>query len=269
MRWSPLFWVGVGFLVLLAVYALVGPEFRHSWLASSGKVREMPSALHWFGTDEKGVDIFARMAYGARVSLLIGFVVQLVAVCTGVTVGVLGVFGPRWVSGPLMRFTDGMFAFPDLLLAIMLVGLFGMGTGPVVLALSVTAWPSVARLVRTQVASLKDREFVVASHAMGAPTVYTVFRHVLPHLSGVLLAVAMVDVAAIILSESTLSFLGIGVKLPEASWGSMIRTGNEYKDNHPVMLFFPCMALALTVFALNFVGDGLRSMTDPAGTQVR
>ena len=269
MKRSPLFWFGVAFLLLLAVYAVVGPEFRHSWLYSSGRAREYPSAMHWFGTDEKGIDIFARMAYGARVSLLIGFTVQILAVTVGVLVGVLGVFAPKWIADPLMRLTDGMFAFPDLLLAIMLVGLFGMGTGPVVVALAISAWPSVARLVRTQVASLKDREFVVASRAMGAPVSVTVVRHVLPHLMGVILAVAMVDVAAVILSESTLSFLGIGVQLPQTSGGSMIRAGSDYKESHPIMLVWPCVALALTVFALNFVGDGLRSMTDPTGSQVR
>ena len=269
MKRSPLFWLGCGFLTLLAVYAIFGPNMRHSWFSATGHAREMPTASHWLGTDEKGVDIFARMAYGARVSLLIGFSVQFIAVGGGVLVGVLGVFAPRWVADPLMRLTDGMFAFPDLLLAIMLVGLFGMGTGTVVIALSITAWPSVARLVRTQVASLKDREFVVASRSMGAPVTYTVWRHVLPHLTGVLMAVAMVDVAAVILSESTLSFLGIGVQLPQTSWGSMIRTGNDYKDSHPILLLWPCIVLALTVFALNFVGDGLRSMTDPTGSQVR
>lgn len=264
-----MFWGGVVFLSLLVLFAVFGPYMRHAWNAPVGTARMGPSADFWLGTDEQGRDVFARLAYGARLSLTIGITVQIIAVVVGVIVGVLGVYGPRWVSSPLMRLTDGMFAFPDLLLAIMLVGLFGMGIKPIVASLAIAAWPSVARLVRTQVASLKDREFVVAAQAMGASTPYLVVKHILPHLAGVLMAVMMVDVAATILSESTLSFLGIGVQLPEASWGSMIQTGNSYKQNQPLLLLWPCLMLSLTVFALNFVGDGLRAMTDPKGSETR
>lgn len=264
-----MFWAGVAYLLVLVVFAIFGPHMRHLWSAPVGAPRLPPNPEFWLGTDEQGRDILARLAYGARLSLTIGVVVQLIAVSVGVIVGVLGVYGPRWISTPLMRLTDGMFAFPDLLLAIMLVGLFGMGVWPVVASLAISSWPSVARLVRTQVASLKDREFVVAAQAMGARTPYLVFKHILPHLAGILLAVMMVDVAATILSESTLSFLGIGVQLPEASWGSMIQTGNSFKESSPLLLLWPCLLLSLTVFALNFVGDGLRALADPKGAEVR
>jgi ABC-type dipeptide/oligopeptide/nickel transport system permease subunit len=222
-----------------------------------------PFGTHWLGTDELGRDVMARLAYGARLSLIIGFSVQVLAVAIGICVGVVGVYGPKWLSTPLMRFTDGMFAFPDLLLAVLIAGLFSMGLVPVIVALAIGSWPSVARLVRTQVASLKDREFVVASQAMGASTPLIVVRHILPHLAGVLVAVMMVDIAATILAESTLSFLGIGVQLPEASWGSMIQSGNANKLVNPWLLLWPCLILSLTVFALNFVGDGLRALLDP------
>lgn len=266
-RRNPLFWLGVGFLALLVVFAIFGPTMRHPYDVSVSRPFEDPGAKFWLGTDEQGRDIFARLAYGARISLLIGLAVQAIAVFIGLIVGISSVFAPKWISVPLQRFTDGMFAFPDLLLAVMIVGIFQMGAGPVIIALAVGAWPSVARLVKNQVASLKDREYVVAAKAMGASTVYLVLKHVLPHLWGVLFAVMMVDVAGTILAESTLSFLGIGVQPPEPSWGQMIQVGNTNKNSHLLLLVWPCVVLSLTIFALNFVGDGLRAMTDPKADQ--
>jgi ABC-type dipeptide/oligopeptide/nickel transport system permease subunit len=260
-----LFWAAIAFLAVLVVFAAFGPTFRHDFLTPLDKPFQPPGAKYWLGTDEQGRDIFARLAYGARTSLLVGLSVQAIALVVGLVVGVLGVFAPKWVATPLMRFTDGMFAFPDILLAILMIGVFGMGMGPVIAALAVTAWPAVARLVRTQVASLKDQEFFTASRALGAPTPYLVLRHVLPHLWGILLAVSMVDVAGTILAESALSFLGIGVQAPYPSWGSMINAGRPEMQSNPMLIVWPCLLLSLTVFALNFVGDGLRALTDPRG----
>jgi ABC-type dipeptide/oligopeptide/nickel transport system permease subunit len=138
-----------------------------------------------------------------------------------------------------------------------------MGVTPVVVALSITAWPIVARLVRTQVASLKDREYVMAARATGASTFYVVTRHVLPQLWGILMAVSMIDLAGTILAESSLSFLGIGVQAPTPSWGSMINIARLNMTSHPDQLLYPCLILSLTIFALNFVGDGLRAALDP------
>jgi ABC-type dipeptide/oligopeptide/nickel transport system permease subunit len=260
---GPVFWASGLFLVLLVVFAAIGPHFRHDYLTPLDRPFLPPSAEYWLGTDEQGRDIFARLAYGARTSLLVGLSVQAIALTVGVAVGVLGVFAPRWVADPLMRLTDAMFAFPDILLAILIVGVFGMGVLPVVVALSITAWPAVARLVRTVAASIKDREFYVASRALGAPTPYLVFKHVLPHLWGILLAVSMVDVAGTVLAESSLSFLGIGVQAPDPSWGSMINAGRFELQSHPLVILWPCLILSLTIFALNFVGDGLKSWADP------
>lgn len=262
---NPLFWFGVIYLIFLVIFAIVGPEMRHSFSAQSFRPLQEPSAVNWLGTDELGRDIFARLAYGARISLIIGIAVQVCAVTIGLVVGISMVFAPKWISVPLQRFTDGMFAFPDLLLAIMIVGIFQMGVGPVIVALTVGSWPTMARLVKGQVATLKDREYVVAAKAMGASPVYQVVKHVLPHLWGVVLAVMMVDVAATILAESTLSFLGIGVLPPEPSWGQMIAVGNSYKETTLNLLIWPCLFLSLTIFALNFVGDGLRELVDPKG----
>jgi ABC-type dipeptide/oligopeptide/nickel transport system permease subunit len=222
-----------------------------------------PSPEFWLGTDEQGRDVFARLAFGARMSLTIGFAVQLIALVVGIVMGTLGVFAPKPISVPILRLTDGMFAFPDILLAILIVGIWNARFSAMIIALSITAWPAVARLTRTQVASLKDREYVIASKALGAATGYLVRRHILPHLWGILLAVAMIDVAAVILAESALSFLGIGIQAPTASWGGMIQAGRINMSSEPVMLLWPCLILSLTIFALNFVGDGLRTLADP------
>jgi peptide/nickel transport system permease protein len=222
-----------------------------------------PSTEFWLGTDEIGRDIFTRLAFGARLSLFIGFTVQIIALVIGIVMGTLGVFAPKWIRVPVLRLTDGMFAFPDILLAILIIGIWNMRFGAMIIALSITAWPAVARLVRTQVATLKDREYVVASKALGASTAYLVAKHILPHLWGILLAVAMIDVAGVILAESALSFLGIGIQAPTPSWGSMIQSGRVNMNSHAIMLLWPCLILSLTVFALNFVGDGLRQIADP------
>jgi ABC-type dipeptide/oligopeptide/nickel transport system permease subunit len=161
------------------------------------------------------------------------------------------------------------------LLAILLIGILRelppgpigdmlqSGYIPVIVALSITAWPGITRIVRGQLVSLKDREFVVAAKASGGSTTYLVLRHVLPQLGGLILAISMVDLAGVILAESTLSFIGIGVQPPNPSWGNMIDKARQDMNSHPAFLFWPCLVLSMTIFALNFVGDGLRTLTDP------
>lgn len=273
---DPFFFVGVLFLVLIILTAIFGPAIRAAQLGggkagfdsittSVSRPFEGVSLAFPFGTDEIGRDIFARVAGGARFSLIVAVVVQLISLSVGVVMGVIGVFAPSYVSSPLMRFTDGMFAFPDILLAMLIVGIRGPGFESVIVALSITSWPSITRLVKTQMASLKDREYVVAARACGASTSYLVSRHILPQLVGILLAVSIVDMAGTILAESTLSFLGIGIQSPNPSWGSMIDHFRSDMNSHPIALIWPCLVLSLTIFAMNFVGDGLRSILDPKG----
>jgi ABC-type dipeptide/oligopeptide/nickel transport system permease subunit len=276
---------GVVFLVFLVLFAVFGPTVRDLQLRPEGR-NNFNSVLDkvglpflpaggsaMLGTDEIGRDIVSRLAAGARISLMVGFIVQAISLLVGITVGVLGVFAPNWIRTPLLRFTDGMFAFPDILLAILIIGVLGSsevkfpGSSvlPVIVALSITGWPSITRLVVTQVATLKDREYVVAARAAGASTFYLVTRHILPQLSGILLAVSMIQIAGTILAESTLSFLGIGVQAPDPTWGSMINNARFEMNSHPLLLLWPCVILSLTIFSLNFVGDGLRAALDPKG----
>jgi ABC-type dipeptide/oligopeptide/nickel transport system permease subunit len=271
-------WFGVGFLGLLVLFALFGTGLGGGIELTGKPFLPALSPNHLLGTDELGRDVAARLAYGARISLSIGLIVQVLAIFTGVLVGMLATFSPRFVRTLLQRFTDAMFAFPDILLAILLIGIFltqtpnvkgwfgaliTSGIVPVIVALGITAWPQNARLVQTVVASLKDREFVIAARALGAPTGYVVLRHILPQMWGILLAVGMVDLAGTILAESTLSFLGIGVLPPVPSWGAMIETARANMVSQPIALVWPCLILSLTIFALNFVGDGLRDLFDP------
>jgi ABC-type dipeptide/oligopeptide/nickel transport system permease subunit len=262
-RRDPFFWASVGYMVVLVLFAIFWPMFGYKYDQIAGRPYMPWGGKFWLGTDELGRDVFTRLAYGARISLTVGLSVQAISLLLGITAGVLGIYGKKWIASPVMRFTDGMFAFPDILLAILIIAVWKPGMIPVIVALSVTAWPAFARLVYTQVASLKDREFAVAAKAAGGSTFYIVTRHILPQLWGILMAVTVVELAATILAESTLSFLGIGVQPPQPSWGIMIETARENMNSHAEMLIGPCVILSLTIFALNFIGDGLRGYLDP------
>ncbi|MBL8086554.1 MAG: ABC transporter permease [Chthonomonas sp.] len=264
-RLGSLFWIGSFFFGVVCLFAAFGPMIRPPFDERVAPPYLPPSAQFWLGTDEQGRDIAARLAMGARVSLQIGLTVQMLALLLGVTLGILAVYGPPWARSVILRLTDGMLAFPDILLAILILGIWSFGMLPVIVALAITAWPTVLRLVRAQVATLKDREFIVASRALGNSLPRVVWHHVLPQLWGILLAVSMVDLAGIILAESSLSFLGIGVQPPTPSWGSMINIARQEMLNpaHQISLLWPCLALSITVFALNFIGDALRAWADP------
>jgi ABC-type dipeptide/oligopeptide/nickel transport system permease subunit len=271
---DPLVWAGILFMVFLVLFAVFGPMIPTD--GKSNPVFDPVGGTHlaygskyaFLGSDEIGRSFLQRIAYGARISLFIGFVVQGINLTFGVFVGVVSTFAPKWIAVPVMRLTDGMFAFPDILLAILIIGILGPGILPVVVALSITGWPSVARLTKTQLATIKEREFVVAAKAAGAPTSYLVLKHLLPQMSGILLAVSMIDLAGTILAESTLSFLGIGVQLPTPSWGGLINNARVQLNSYPTEIIAPCLILSLTVFSLNFIGDGLRAYFDPKSSNV-
>jgi len=269
--------MGMIFLFLLLLLAIFGPNIGGGWNGPIGTPFLPPGHGHILGTDELGRDVLARLSYGARLSLAIGSFSLLVTLVVGIVVGLVASFGNTLMRNLLMRFTDAMFSFPDILLAILIAGvlqthnfanngIFALlttsGIFPVVVALSITSWPAYARLVYTQSVALKEREFVVASKALGASPTYLAFKHVLPQLWALLAAIATIDLAGLILAESSLSFLGIGVLPPFPSWGSMINSARDNMQGHPLWLFWPCLLLSLTIFALNFVGEWLRRMLD-------
>lgn len=226
-----------------------------------------PGAGHLLGTDEFGRDVLSRIIYGARVSLLIAFVVVGIELLIGLTLGLAaGYLGGR-LDGVVMRATDVMFAFPDILLAILITGLLGKNIFNVFLALALVGWPATVRLVRGQALGLRSREFVLAAQACGASTARILTRHLLPNLMGPVVAAATVSMGAVVLAESTLSFLGLGIQEPYPSWGSMINHAWKFRRSNPSLTLYPAVCLAATIMAFNFLGDGLRDWLDPHARQ--
>jgi peptide/nickel transport system permease protein len=222
-----------------------------------------PSNTHWFGLDELGRDILSRVLAGARISLLVGLVVVGVSAVIGTTLGaVAGYFGGR-IDLTISRVMDVLLAFPGLLLAIALVAVLGPSLVNVVLALTVIGWVGYARLVRGQVLRAREFEYVIAAKALGAGTWRALTRHVLPTALPAVTVQSTLGMAAAILSEAALSFLGLGVQPPTPSWGTMINGGRAHLLDAPHLTIFPGLFLALLVLGFNFVGDGLRDRLDP------
>ena len=231
-----------------------------------------PDSLHRLGTDNLGQDVISRLLYGARISLGVAFVVVVIEASIGVTLGLVAGYRRGTTDLILMRITDIMFAFPDILLAILLTSIIRSGSQalPPLLslftlffALGIVGWPGMARLVRGQALSLREKEFIEAARAMGVKEGHILRKHLLPNLLSPIIVQVTQDVAGVILAEATLSFLGLGVQPPFPSWGRMIQDALPFKQSQPLLLLVPSLALALTVMAFNFFGDALRDALDP------
>lgn len=222
-----------------------------------------PDAQFWFGTDLVGRDLFSRLIYGARTSLIIGIVANGTAVFTGAVVGICAGYFRGWVETILMRFTDLMMAFPALLLAIVLAAIFKPSLWIVAMVIAMVNWVQIARVIYTETRSLSERDFIDAERAMGAGHMRIMLRHILPHQLSTIIVWATLGIATTVLLEATLSFLGIGVQPPIPSWGNIIFENQTYFTSAPWLVFIPGAAILLLALAFNLVGDALRDILDP------
>src|SRR5258708_1639288 len=257
------------FLVFVAIFApLIAPHVYDFQDRDYAALRAAADAKPRLGTDNLGQDILSRLMFGARVSLAVGLIVQLIEVTIGIALGLLAGFkGGLWDT-IVMRITDAMFAFPDLLFAILLVGIMRPTTVlasflTVFIALALVGWPGMARLVRGQALALREKEYVEAARAVGVGGWGIVTRHFLPNMLSPIIVAVTVDIANVILAEARWGFLGIGTQPPYPSWGRMISDARPYMRSSPTLLLYPSLALGITVLAFNFFGDALRDALDP------
>ena len=248
--------------IVLAVFApLIAPydPVATSWSA----VRVAPSADYWFGTDEIGRDVLSPVIWGARASLLAGLVSVCISMSLGVPIGLLAAYVGGWTDGLISRFTDSMLAVPFLILAIALAAFLGPSLTNAMIAIGVSATPIFIRLTRAQVLAVKVEDFVEAARAVGNPHWRIALRHILPNVLPPLIVQATLAIAAAIIAEASLSFLGLGQQPPAPSWGSMLNTAKNYVDNSPWMAIWPGLSIFLLVLSFNLFGDGLRDALDP------
>jgi oligopeptide transport system permease protein len=223
----------------------------------------VPNAEHWFGTDNLGRDLFSRVWIGGRVSLIIGFVGTIIELIVGTIYGgVSGYFGGA-IDTIMMRIVEIINSIPYLLVVILLLIVMPKGILTLIVALCITGWAPIARLIRGQVLQLKESEYVLAAKALGASPTRIISRHLIPNTIGVIIVYMTMDVPSFIFAEAFLSFLGLGVQAPNTSWGALIQEGQGVMTLHPHILLFPAIALCLTVIAFNLLGDGLRDAFDP------
>ena len=254
----------VVFLTVIIIAALLAPlsPYDPNKLDLSSKFAE-PSLAHPFGCDDFGRDYLTRALYGGRVSLMVGFAAMLVTVFIGTAIGIFSGYIGGKLDMLLMRFTDIFLALPSMLLMIVLNTILKPGMTTLILVLSLFSWASVARITRAETMSLKERDFVVASRNLGAGSVLIAIQHILPNILGPVIVAASLGVASAILTESSLSFLGLGISIPHASWGSMLQAAQGYILDKPMLAVYPGLLILLTVLSFNILGDVLRTALEP------
>jgi len=267
-RQSPLSLVGLVIVVFLVLVATVGPFLVPYPDDASGAVHISdkllpPSADHWFGTDHVGRDILSRLVIGARVSLLAGVTVIIMAVAIGTLLGAIAGYFGGWIETVIMRITDVFLTIPDLILAMAFAAALGPGLVNVMIAVSLVWWPGYCRLVRANVIALRDAQFAEAARSLGSSQRRVLFRHVLPNAFPTVLVKASMDVGFAVLTTAALGFIGLGTQPPTPDWGQMVSEGRKYLRDAWWYSTFPGMAILLTVIATNLLGDGLRDIFDP------
>ncbi len=256
---------GLAIIGLLCVISLFTP-----WIAPYGYEQQnlllgatSPSAEHWLGTDIFGRDMLTRIMYGGRVSLTVGFIATAVALVIGVLWGAVAGFVGGRIDAVMMRIVDIMYALPFMIFIVLLMVVFGRNILLLFLAIGAVEWLTMARIVRGQVMALRKQEFIEAAHSLGLSQWTIIRRHIIPNTLGPVIVYTTLTIPSVMLLEAFLSFLGLGIQPPQSSWGLLINYGVETMEEYPWLLIFPGVALSLTLFALNFLGDGLRDALDP------
>ena len=256
--------VSVVLLAILIIAVLLAPlsPYDPYKLDASQKLQGISSS-HWFGTDEYGRDYFTRTLYGGRVSLLVGFMSMIMTVVIGTSLGVFSGYVGGKVDVFLMSFTDIFLALPSMLLMVILNTFLKPGLPTLIVVLSLFSWASVARITRAETMSLKERDFVVATQNLGASNFRVIIKHIIPNILGPVIVAASLSVANAILMESSLSFLGLGVQIPRASWGSMLKGAQAHILDYPLLAVYPGVMILITVLSFNLLGDILRNALEP------
>lgn len=256
--------VSVVLLAILIIAVLLAPlsPYDPYKLDASQKLQGISSS-HWFGTDEYGRDYFTRTLYGGRVSLLVGFMSMIMTVVIGTSLGVFSGYVGGKVDVFLMSFTDIFLALPSMLLMVILNTFLKPGLPTLIVVLSLFSWASVARITRAETMSLKERDFVVATQNLGASNFRVIIKHIIPNILGPVIVAASLSVANAILMESSLSFLGLGVQIPRASWGSMLQGAQAHILDYPLLAVYPGVMILITVLTFNLLGDILRNALEP------
>ncbi|WP_096085852.1 ABC transporter permease [Agaribacterium haliotis] len=260
---------GAAFLLVLTIISILTP-----WIAPySYETQDLylgatpPSAEHWLGTDVLGRDQLTRIMYGSRISLMVGVIATSVALLIGVLWGTIAGFAGGRVDSIMMRIVDVLYALPFSIFIILLTVVFGRSMLLLFLAIGAVEWLTMARIIRGQVLSIKSQEYVTAARAIGLPPWRIISRYLIPNALGPIIVYTTLTIPSVILLESFLSFLGLGIQPPQSSWGSLISYGVETMEEYPWLLIFPGLILSLTLFSLNFLGDGLRDALDPKASK--
>lgn len=269
LRHNPSAMIGLGLLAFIVLVAIFAP-----WIArydpnkippitSIGQLNQSPSGEHWFGTDYVGRDLWSRVVYGARVSLPVGIGIVLVSFALGTPLGIIAGYGGRFVDDLIARFIDIMLALPGLLLAIVLVAFLGPGLKSVVIAVGIAGIPGYARIARGSTLSVKQTDYVEASRAHGAGPIHIMFRHVFPNIVDPIVILATLNLSGGILAAAALSFIGLGTQIPASDWGTLLSNGFEHMFQSGSEIYFPGLAIMITVLGINLLGDGLGDALNP------
>lgn len=265
LKKNPVAMIALGVLIVLTLLVIVGPYINGKDFKTVNGSRKniLPSSEYWFGTDGLGRDLFARVWYGGRVSIEIGLIATTIQILIGCLYGGIMAYFGGWIDELMMRIIEVLTSIPHLLLTILIIVVLGNSVPTFIIALTITAWCSTARMIRGQLMQLRESEYVLAATALGASPARVIIKHLIPNTIGVLILTIATSIPGYIFAEAGLSFLGLGLQAPNTSWGVLISYGQSAMAFYPYQLFFPAFAICLTVLAFNLFGDGLRDALDP------